>query len=261
MSNIVLSNQQFPTESDYRNMTHFASIAFKSKLIPNSIVSQEAALIIMMKGRELGIPPMQAFSHIHIVNGKPSMSAELMLAQIYRCIPKVVINYLQQTGKICEIEVQRPYSPKVKFSYTIEEAANAQLLSKEPWKKYPASMLRARAISIMARAMFPDALMGISYTAEELGADIELDENGDEIIKDVTPKEEPKPPLPPVEPYLEFVFKSDENKGKHFYEIEDSLLDAYVKKLADKYSDAPMTENVTNFFEMYNQYVKNRGNK
>ena len=67
-----------------------------------------------------------------------------------------------------------------KFSYTIEEAKQAGLLGKDSWKNYPAAMLRARAVSIVARAVFPDSIMGCSYIHEELGA--EVNEEG-EIIE------------------------------------------------------------------------------
>jgi hypothetical protein len=195
MSNIVIQNQisLLPEQQEFETMKSIASMAFKSGLLPSGIKSAEAAMIIMLKGRELGIPAMQAFSHIHIINGKPTMSAELMLTQIYKCIPKAVINFITSDDQKCEIESQRPNGNKTRWSFTIIDAKKAELLSKDPWKKYTSAMLRARAITIMARAIFPDCLNGVSYTAEELGADIDLDDQGNEIIKaenqkDVTPK-------------------------------------------------------------------------
>jgi hypothetical protein len=50
----------------------------------------------------------------------------------------------------------------------MEDAKVAGLLSKDTWKKYPEAMLRARCVAIVARALFPDAIMGASYTPEEL---------------------------------------------------------------------------------------------
>jgi hypothetical protein len=188
-----MSNDLLPQVTEFNIMKDLARISVNSGLLPTSINSPEKALIIMLKGREIGVPTMQAFSHIHVVNGKPTMSAELMLTQIYKCIPKVVINYIQSDDKCCIIEVQRPNCDKTKWSFSIQEAEKAQLLSKGPWKQYPAAMLRARAISIMARAQFPDCLNGISYTAEELGAEIDFDDNGCEVIKDVTKKIIAKP--------------------------------------------------------------------
>ena len=199
MSNIVAvnNNYNFPSPQEFSNLKELANIAVSSGLLPTAIKTPEQALIIMLKGRELNIPPMQAFSHIHIINGRPTMSAELMLAQIYKCIPNAVINFIVQNEKECILEAQRPRGAKTTCSFTMNQAVKAQLLGKTPWKQYPEAMLRARAISIMARALFADALMGVSYTAEELGADVELDDDGNEIIKDVTP-----PPVDqnPIEP-------------------------------------------------------------
>lgn len=190
MSNITVTNNQLsliPAPQEFQTMKELSAMAFKSGLLPAGIKSAEAAMIIMLKGRELGIPAMQAFSHIHIINGKPTMSAELMLTQIYKCLPKAIINFVISDDKICKIEAQRPNGNKTEWSFTIDEAKKAELLTKEPWRKYTSAMLRARAITIMARAIFPDCLNGVSYTAEELGADIDLDDQGNEVIKDVTP--------------------------------------------------------------------------
>lgn len=214
MSNIVPISL-LPEVSEFQMMKELAQMSVKSGLLPTSIKTPEAAMIIMLKGRELGIPAMQAFSHIHVINGKPAMSAELMLTQIYKHIPRVSINYIQSDDKACVIECQRPNSNKVQWSFTIEEAKRAELLSKGPWKQYPAAMLRARAISIMARAQFPDALNGVSYTPEELGAEIELDDQGNEVVKDVTPKPHAKEKQEDAKPIVNHAPQSQAESNKN----------------------------------------------
>ena len=44
----------------------------------------EAVVAAILFGREIGIGPMQALQKIHMVDGKPAMSADLMLAQMRR---------------------------------------------------------------------------------------------------------------------------------------------------------------------------------
>jgi hypothetical protein len=122
---------------------------------------------------------MQAFSSIAVVNGKPTMSAELMLALIYAKIPSAQIVYKETSDQACVIQASRTGANSSEFKFTIEDAKRAQLLNKATWQQYPSAMLRARCISAMARAMFPDAIMGVSYTPEELGA--ELSEEGEVI--------------------------------------------------------------------------------
>jgi hypothetical protein len=192
VSNLTLTGQvsTMPQPTEFELMKQIASVAFNSKLIPDSIKTKEAALIIVMKGRELGIPPMQAFSSIAVVNGKPTMSAELMLALIYKTVSGAVIDIIKTTNDECLIEAQRPGGKRTTFSFTIRDAQAAGLAGKSVWKQYPAAMLRARCISSMARALFPDALSGVVYTAEELGATVDDEGRVTDHPKDVTPKDE-----------------------------------------------------------------------
>lgn len=192
MNQIVPAQPLLPSKDEWAFLKEQAQMAVKSGLLPRAVDSPEKATIIALKGRELGIPPMQAFSHIHVVDGKPTMSAELMLAQIYKHCAGAVINYLQSDDKRCVIEASRPGHKLAQFAYTIEEAQKAGLLGKHNWKAYPAAMLRARAIAIVARAVFPDAIMGVSYTPEELGA--ETNDEGDVIV---IPPSSPKPDSQP----------------------------------------------------------------
>ncbi len=156
-----------------------ATILVKSGLLPTGIDTPEKAIAIAMKGQEMGIPPMQAFSHISIVQGKPCISAELMMSQIYKHCPKAVVNIVENTTEVAKIEAKRPGGKFATFSFSKDDAITAGLSGKGVWKQYPKVMLLWRTISQMARTMFPDCIMGASYTPEELGA--EVNEEG-EII-------------------------------------------------------------------------------
>lgn len=136
--------------------------------LPKAIRTPEQAIAIMMKGKEIGIPPMQAFSQIYIIEGRVALSSELMLALIYKNCKeaKVIFKYL--TDKRCVIAANRPGQPPIEFEWTLEDAAKAQLLQKDNWKKYPRAMLRNRCIAEMSRALFPDCISGTVYIPEEL---------------------------------------------------------------------------------------------
>ena len=261
MSNLVVQSV-LPEPAEFTMMKEMATMAVKSGLLPVAINSPEKALIIMLKGRELQIPPMQAFSHINVISGKPTMSAELMLAQIYKCVPRAVVNFTSTNEKECVIEAQRPHGMKTKFSFTIEEAQQAGLLSKGPWKQYPSAMLRARCISAMARALFPDALNGVSYTPEELGADVEIDDSGSENVKDVSPidkKEIPEEKDPEVEtsPVTPEVVTEKKPTAAELKEMsalatkrgwENSLCAEYIKVAFKKSSSKDLTLDEYNSF-------------
>jgi len=70
-----------------------------------------------------------------------------------------------------------------KSVWTMPRAKQAGLLSKTNWQRYPAAMLKARAISEVARDACQEVLLGIAYTPDELGAD----DDGGEIIHDGWP--------------------------------------------------------------------------
>lgn len=174
-----------PDKHEFETMQRQAKLAVMSQLLPdaykgNPQESLAKATVIAMKGRELGIPMMQAFSHINIIKGKPAISAELMLALIYKNVKGAVVHFKKITNLECIVEASRDGKRFTDFSFTMKDAEAAKLLTRwdykekknvpqESWSKYPKAMLRSRCISEVARAIFPDAIMGCSYTPEELG--------------------------------------------------------------------------------------------
>lgn len=179
-----------PNQTELSTMKELCSTLVQSGFLPSSIKSPHQALAIMLKGRELNLPPMQSFSSIAIISGKPTMSSELMLSMIYRNCPGAIVNFEVTDATVCKISAKRPNGKATDFSFSMEDAKRAGLAGKGPWATYPAAMLRARCVSAMARAIFPDALSGVVYTPEEMGA--EVDEEGQ--VKDVTPPEPPPAP-------------------------------------------------------------------
>jgi len=179
MSGLVLSHADSDAIEIARHITQIQALGqtlVKSGLLPQGVKTPEAAVAIILKGRELGIPPMQALSHIHVISGKPTLSAELMLAMVMRAGHEVWV--VETTAKRCEIAGKRRGSTREQsLAFTIGDAQQAGVLSNPTWKKYPDAMLRARAISAFCRMFAPDVLMGASYTPEELGAEVDGDGN------------------------------------------------------------------------------------
>lgn len=153
-----------------------ADSLLKSGFLPQSIKTAEQALAIIMKGREVGFPPMQAFTHINVINGKPTISAEGMNYLIRKTHPRARISILKRTDTACEIKAQRHSDEAaVLFSFTMDDAKRAELLANPSWRKYPKAMLFARCFSEMARTLFPDAIGGLSYTPEDFNQTIEVE--------------------------------------------------------------------------------------
>jgi len=68
-----------------------------------------------------------------------------------------------------------------------------------PWQQYPDRMLQARARSFALRDTFPDVLLGLSMSAEELG-DIPVEEPAPRARKVVEAVPAEPAPEPPAEP-------------------------------------------------------------
>ena len=176
MTEILPANTATPTTEEWTALERQCEVIAKSGLAPKSVSTPEKILTIALKGRELNLPPMQSLSHIHIIEGRPALSAELMVALVQRAGHKLRV--LETTSERCVVEGVRADDPEyvARTEFTLEDAGRADLLGKPAWKHYPAAMLRARAISSLCRFAFADVISGCSYTPEELGA--EVDEEG-----------------------------------------------------------------------------------
>ena len=169
-----------PTLQQWQLIRDIAGTLVKSKMLPDAIKTPEAAAAIILKGNELGVPAMQSFSHIHVIQGKPSCSAELMMALLAR--GGVTAEWQTSTATEARVTFRRPGWGDVVGEFSMDDAQAAGLTKNPTWKSYPSNMLRARAISNGARMIGPDLLAGMSYTPEELGAAVTAD--GDPVETD-----------------------------------------------------------------------------
>lgn len=168
-----------PSRGQWVTIVEAAKALVGSGLLPKGIDTAQKAVAIILKGAELGIPPMHAFAHLVVINGKPSCSAELHLALLAR--GGVTWKWLKDGADgTAEIEFHRPGFPAPFVGrFSLEDARRAGLASNSTWEKYPGPMLRARAITAGARMFGADLLAGMSYTPEELGA--KVDEDGEVV--------------------------------------------------------------------------------
>lgn len=175
-----------PAPETWRTMLTMAQTLVESGLLPAHIKTPQAAVAVIQKGLELGVPPMHALSNIVVINGKPTASAELMLALIYRDHGPQALRWLETSDQVARARYRRRgVAGDDTFAYTLEDAKRAGLTGGN-WAKYPSSMLRARCVSAIARMAFPDSIGGM-YTPEELGAPVVVDSATGEILYDTRP--------------------------------------------------------------------------
>ncbi len=142
------------------------------------IRSAAQAIVKVLKGRELGIPPLEAMTTINIIRGKVALSAQAMAALIKRSQRYRFLVRRHDEGA-CHIEfferANGAWEPMGISQFTIEDARRADVAGGENWRRYPRNMLYARALSNGARWYCPDVVSGV-YTPDELG--MEEDEDG-----------------------------------------------------------------------------------
>ena len=174
-----------------------AATIVKSGFLPPAINTPEKALALMLKGRELGVPPMAALTSISIVQGRPVCSAELMLALIRRDYGPGSIRVASSTNEACRVEWRSPGWDGVQhYEWTIADARTAGLAGqKGSWTQYPAAMLRARCVSAVARMAFPECIAGM-YSADELGANVVIDGAGAVVLDESPAPAAPAQPAP-----------------------------------------------------------------
>jgi hypothetical protein len=136
--------------------------------VPKALRGNPAAVAAcILTGREIGLGPMESLAKINMIDGKPSLASELMRSLVLRAGHQIKFSTL--TDMKVTIEGRRAGEEEwTVITWTTAMAATAGVGSKDVWKKYPRAMLSNRATSELCRLIFPDALGGLSYTAEEL---------------------------------------------------------------------------------------------
>lgn len=172
-----------------------ASRVSGTEFVPKGLRGKpEAVLACILAGHEAGLSPMTSLRQIHVVDGRPAMSAELMRALVMRAGHEIWTDESSSTRAIvCGSRSGSPRESKV--AWTIDDAKRAGLVGKDNWKKYPRAMLLARATTELCRMIFPDVLAGISHSIEELadGGEVALG------VVDMGPVEQaPDEPAPRV---------------------------------------------------------------
>lgn len=152
-----------------------------------------AILYMLETAAMLGVNPMVGLTNIHIIEGKPSLSANLQSALVREAGHRLRVRVEGEAESLVAIaELVRSDDPDYTFTvhWSHRDAQKAGLLGKDNWKKYERAMLKARAITEVIREGAPEVLMGATYSPDELGA--VTDEQGEPITLTRVPDEAPE---------------------------------------------------------------------
>ena len=143
------------------------------------VSNPEQAMAIMLKGHELGLGLAASFDFMDAFANKVGLKPMGALALIHRSPLCAKVEIVEQPGS-CTVTMERTNGFSYTLTWTMADAQQAGLVKPGGgWEKYPANMLRWRAVGFCADVVFPDVLGGMKRT-DELGAD--LTEDGDTII-------------------------------------------------------------------------------
>lgn len=145
----------------------FANYLAESDLVPKDFRGKPGnCLIAMQWGAEVGLKPLQALQNIAIINGRPAMWGDAVIALV-RGSP--LCEYVQETddGRMATCRVKRRGEPEQVRAFSEDDAKAAGLAGKEgPWRTYPKRMRQMRARAYALRDVFPDVLRGIAVAEE-----------------------------------------------------------------------------------------------
>ena len=137
--------------------------------VPRGLRGSPAAVAAaILTGRELGIGPMTSLAHLAVIEGRPSMSAQLMRALVQAGGHSIAVR--ESTSTRCVIAGRRRGEQDWStVTWSMDDARQARLDGKQNWRSYPRQMLQARCTGELCRMIFADVLGGMAYTLEEVG--------------------------------------------------------------------------------------------
>ena len=152
------------------SLTEIMSIgkAFAESGMFPDIKTAAQAVVKIQAGAEMGIQPFAAMSGIHIIQGKPTVGAGIMAANV-KGSGKYDYRVVESTEKVCSIDFYQGKEKIGNSTFTLEDAKKAGTKNLD---KFPKNMLFARAISNGVKWYTPDVFAGPVYVPEEMQSPI-----------------------------------------------------------------------------------------
>lgn len=172
-SMIAFGNRGIVLES-VKDLRDFAMVAMRSGMVPKGFDSPESVMIAIQCGAEIGLTPMRSLQSIAVINGRPTLWGDTMLA-ICRSsgffdeesFTETIAQLPENGGDVAICTVRRKPGRPVTREFSMQDANRAGLLKKTgPWQTYTKRMLQMKARSWALRDAFTDILGGF-MSAEE----------------------------------------------------------------------------------------------
>jgi hypothetical protein len=220
-----MQNQIVVHNQSVQDITAMAQAITKSGLF--GIKTADQAVALMLVAQSEGRHPASVASEFDIIQGRPALKSQAALARFQAAGGK--IQWVERTDSKASAKFSHAQGGELLVEWTIEQARDAGLTSKQTWKQYARAMLSARVVAEGVRACYPACLNGV-YLAEEVQDFDTKPRYAKEVVELVheapSAKEVPSLPEPPKEIYVEIATNNDEAPA----ETEISWWNAEVEK-------------------------------
>ena len=180
------------TPTTFEGAVKFSETLASSSMVPAAFKGKPADILVAVQwGSEVGLAPMQALQNIAVINGRPALYGDALLALVLRH-PEYGGHQETLEGETATCTIVRIVKGRevtTTRTFSIGDAKRANLWGKAgPWKQHPKRMLQMRARGFAIRDAFADALKGVigREEADDLGPPRQDGEDGDGM-KDITP--------------------------------------------------------------------------
>lgn len=208
MNEITIQNAQrgelLPAPKSTAEAMELAKTLASSQLIPKAFQQRPGDVFVaMMWSHSLGIPIVQGLQGIAVINGKPSLYGDALLAVCMGSgqmadIEETVTGSADNLTATCKVTRRGKPTPVVS-TFSMADARAAGLLGKPgPWQQYTSRMLKMRARAFALRDAFPDVLSGIASAEEMQDVEGTATEKATENVAEQVakmPRRRSKPPV------------------------------------------------------------------
>lgn len=166
----------------------FSNYLADSDLVPKDFKGKPGnCLVAIQWGFELNLKPLQAIQNIAIINGRPSLWGDAVIALVRgSAVCESVIE--TDDGHTATCRVKRRGEPEQVRTFSMDDAKTAGLAGKQgPWTQYPKRMRQMRARAFALRDVFPDVLRGMPIAEEVMDTPAERFMGPAEVVNDLKP--------------------------------------------------------------------------
>ena len=213
----------------------FADYLANSDIVPKDFQKKPANILVAVQWRmELGLQPMQAMQSIAVINGRPSLWGDAVIALV-RSSPLCDYVYETDDGETASCRVKRVGEDEQTRTFSMADAQQAGLKGKQgPWAQYPKRMRQMRARSFALRDVFPDVLRGMPMAEEVQDIPVERELNQTHARK----AEEPKA----LQVYPDSKLDESAEKWRGLIASGGTNPDHIISKIVSKYTLTPEQE-------------------